>query len=168
MVVDPQSFFRYSQGLQWINVEVSHTTQIPTCLELERSLEVIQSCFFICSQESWSPIKLLSHVHPVRSWPFWGCLYTHARLCTALQLHCSPTSGCTSSWLSAPQGGASGWQKPFHEVSPLLCHCFPRSPSVARLLSRLQANSDCWLCFSLTENPWLPMKSVVQSNSSKI
>ena len=171
VVVDLQCF-RYSQGLQWLNVEMNHTIQIPICLELESCLEIVRSCLSFYRQGSWSPIKWLSHGHPVRSWPHWfwpfrGCLYTHACLRTALQLHCSPISNCTSSSLPVPQGGASGWQTPFHEVSPLLCHWFPRSPSMARVLSGLQTSSDGWLWFPLAENPWLSMKSVFQSSSSK-
>ena len=45
-LVDPQCFI-YSQGLQWISVEMNLTVQIPTCLELEGKLETIWFCFFI-------------------------------------------------------------------------------------------------------------------------
>lgn len=59
----------YVEGLQWINGEMNHTIQIPTCLELEETLKNIQFCLFILQVNSeaqisflWSPSKVLASV----------------------------------------------------------------------------------------------------------
>lgn len=113
-------------GLPWIDVEMNQTIQIPTRLELEGTLKLIQSCFSIHRQGSWGPKKILSHGHPARSWSFEGCV--------CLALHCSP-AGLQSPLISESLHHSlhlrvepSSWLSPFARSHPSSVTGFPRVP----------------------------------------
>ena len=114
------------EGLRWIDVEMNQTNQIPTRLELEGTLKLIQSCFSIYRQGSWGPKKILPHGHPARSWSFegWPCL----------ALHCSP-AGLQSPLPSESLHRSlhlrvepSSWLSPFAKSHPSSVTGFPKVP----------------------------------------